>query len=89
MKTSRTYELAHVPQKPGIFCYFPVSFIFTFPLAGPIPAELGNLAALEFLYLYGNELCGKRRGKCITTAFDDKEECRERRVGQWVVPRRG
>ena len=45
-----THAIKHVYFQPIIF-----------PLVGPIPPELGNLAALQELYLWANQLTGKRQ----------------------------
>ena len=38
---------------------FPAEIAFDCLLAGPIPPELGNLTALKYLYLDGNQLSGE------------------------------
>ena len=54
------------------------------PFAGPIPAEMGNLAALEELDLGGNQLSGeKQRVNLIITPDRIRHDSRVR-VGNWV-----
>lgn len=43
----------------GELVFFPAEFLFVRLPAGLIPAELGNLAALEGLDLAGNKLSGE------------------------------
>ena len=42
-----------------MYSLFPAEVTTARPLAGPIPPELGNLATLKYLYLYGNQLSGE------------------------------
>ncbi|CAN0332636.1 unnamed protein product, partial [Scytosiphon promiscuus] len=47
----------HIPLEVGyLFSFFPAEFVFSRPLAGVIPAQLGQLSALEHLGLSENEL---------------------------------
>lgn len=57
---------------------FPVKFVFPRSLAGPIPSELGKLAALEYLNLEGNQLSGES----LRTSATDQ-------ISGYVVPTRG
>lgn len=43
----------------------PAALMLAPPLAGPIPPELGNLPALQDLFLAGNQLSGKSLGIAI------------------------
>ena len=53
----------HPSRTRGIVIFYPAEFVFVCsfarPPAGLIPAELGKLAALEYLTLAGNELSGE------------------------------
>lgn len=45
-----------------------LSLPFHLPLAGPVPQELGNLGALNFLYLHENQLTGESQRFSIDPA---------------------
>ena len=62
------YETSQFGNSRDVFCYafdlesrafkFVVP-LFSLPIAGSIPPELGKLAALEYLSLSGNQLTGE------------------------------
>ncbi|CAN0293595.1 unnamed protein product, partial [Ectocarpus fasciculatus] len=48
----------HILEGGELLFFYPAEFVFARSPAGPIPAELGKLAALERLHLQRNRLSG-------------------------------